>query len=65
MFVPVAVSLYCEMIMQSLGGYPGIKVGGYTVNSLRYADDIVFIAEKKEDFQHLFGIVEEERNVWN
>ncbi|GFR88798.1 spatacsin [Elysia marginata] len=46
--------------MQNLENCPGIKVGGYNVNNIRYADDTVFIAENKDDLQKLLNIVEEE-----
>ena len=39
---PDLFSLYNEIIMRNLGGYPGIKVGG------QYADDTVLIAGKKK-----------------
>ena len=57
---PDLFSLYSENIM--LGGYPGMKVGGYNVKKLRYADDILLIAEnnkKKNNLQRLLDIVEE------
>ncbi|GFS09268.1 endonuclease-reverse transcriptase [Elysia marginata] len=46
--------------MQNLENCPGIKVGGYYVNNIRYADDTVLIAENKDDLQKLLNIVEEE-----
>ncbi|GFR97409.1 retrovirus-related Pol polyprotein from type-2 retrotransposable element R2DM [Elysia marginata] len=46
--------------MQNLENCPGIKVGGYNVNNIRYADDTVLIAENKDDLQKLLNIVEEE-----
>ncbi|GFS11155.1 endonuclease-reverse transcriptase [Elysia marginata] len=46
--------------MQNLENCPGIKVGGYNVNNIRYADDTVLIAENKDDLQELLNIVEEE-----
>ena len=45
--------------MRNLEGYPGIKEGGHNINSLRYNDDTVLIAENKEDLQQLLDIVEE------
>ncbi|GFN96885.1 endonuclease-reverse transcriptase [Plakobranchus ocellatus] len=52
--------LYSEIIMRNLENHPGIKVGGLNINSLRYTDDTVLIAENKEDLQKLLNIVEEE-----
>ncbi|GFR76316.1 endonuclease-reverse transcriptase [Elysia marginata] len=46
--------------MQNLENCPGINVGGYNVNNIRYADDTVLIAENKDDLQKLLNIVEEE-----
>lgn len=57
---PDLFSLYSEEIMRNLDGKPGIKVGGYIFNNLRYADDTVLIAENKEDLQELLNIVEKE-----
>ena len=47
MSFPQTFSLYSEIIMRNLKEYPGIKVGGHNLNSLRYADDTALIAETK------------------
>ena len=60
MLSPDLSSLYSELIMRKLEGYPGNKVGGYEVNKVRYTDDTVLIAENKEDLQQILDIVEEE-----
>ncbi|GFS12153.1 endonuclease-reverse transcriptase [Elysia marginata] len=57
---PDLFSLHSEIIMQNLENCPLIKVGGYNVNNIRYADDTVLIAENKDDLQKLLNIVEEE-----
>ncbi|GFO32339.1 endonuclease-reverse transcriptase [Plakobranchus ocellatus] len=49
-----------RIIMRSLENHPGIKVGGQSINNLRYADDTALIAEIKEDLQKLLNIAEEE-----
>ena len=54
------LSLYSEMILRSIEGYPGIKIGGHKVSNMRYADDAVLIAENKEDLPQLLDITEEE-----
>ena len=54
---PDLLSFYCEMIIQNIEGYPGIKVVGYNVSNLRYTDDTVLIAENKEDLQGLLHIL--------
>ena len=59
---PDLFSIYSEIIMQNLKGYPGIKVGGHNINNLRYADDTVLIAENKEVLQQLLDIVKDERS---
>ncbi|GFN86640.1 retrovirus-related pol polyprotein from type-1 retrotransposable element r2 [Plakobranchus ocellatus] len=46
--------------MRNLENHTGIKVGGQSINNLRYADDTVLIAENREDLQKLLNIVEEE-----
>ena len=38
-------NLYSENIMRHLGGVGGLVVDGYTLNTLRYADDIVLIIQ--------------------
>ncbi|GFN85343.1 endonuclease-reverse transcriptase [Plakobranchus ocellatus] len=57
---PDLFSLYSEIIMRNLDNHSGIKVGGQSINNLRYSDDTVLIAENKEDLQKLLNIVEEE-----
>ena len=42
---PDLFSLYTELVMQELNELKGIKIGGKNVNYIRYADDIVLIAE--------------------
>ena len=49
-----------EIILQNLGGYPGIKEGGHNVNYLRYAYGTVLIAENEEDLLKLLHTVEDE-----
>ena len=48
MLSPDIFSLYSEIIMQNLEGYPGIKVGGLNLNNLRHADDTVLLPKKKK-----------------
>jgi hypothetical protein len=38
----------------------GIKVGGRTINNLRYADDTTILAEDKEDMRKLLKKIKEE-----
>ena len=60
-FSPDLFSLYSEIIMWNLDGYPGIKIGGHYVNIFRYT---VLIAENKEDLQQLLDIVQGESNKY-
>ncbi|GFS13080.1 endonuclease-reverse transcriptase [Elysia marginata] len=41
-------------------GLRGIQIGGHIINNLRYADDIVLIAENAKDLKRLLDIVREE-----
>ena len=46
-----------EIIMRSIDGKGGFRVGGTVINNLRYADDTVIIAETEEELQQLIDIV--------
>ena len=39
--------------MRALEGMPGIKVGGYNMNNIRYADDTVLIADNEKELQEM------------
>ena len=41
--------LYSEIIMRSVKGYPGIKVGGHNVNNLRYAMMALYSLQKTKN----------------
>ena len=58
MLLPLSLSLYSEIILQTLG-YPGIKVRD-NVNNLRHAIDTVLTAANEEDLQQSSVIVEED-----
>ena len=49
-------SLYSELVMQNLGGYPGFQVGHET-NKLRHVDCIVFIVIKNQNIENLEHLV--------
>ncbi|GFR75789.1 endonuclease-reverse transcriptase [Elysia marginata] len=59
-FSPDLFSLYSKFIMRNIEGLRGIHIGGHIINYLRYADDIVLIAENTKDLQCLLDIVREE-----
>src|SRR5579872_5857186 len=44
--------------MRHLNGIGGLIVGGYTLNELRYAYDIVLIAQSKEKLQEMLNIID-------
>ena len=46
---------------QCLEGMPGIKVGGYNMNTIRYADDTVLIADNENELQEMLDPVVRER----
>ena len=43
--------------MRALEGMPGIKVGGYNLNNIRYADDTVLIADNENELQEMLDTV--------
>ena len=49
--------IYSEIIMRALKGMPGIKVGGYNMNNIRYADDTVLIADNENELQEMLDTV--------
>ena len=50
-------SLCSEVILRSL---EGVKIGGITIDSIRFADDTVLIAESEKNPQKLFDAVEKQ-----
>ena len=56
MLSPDLFSPYNDIIMQSLEGYPRIKVGGHNVHHLRYAAAVLI--------RHLWRRKQKEK-VWN
>ena len=42
---------------RALEGMPGIKVGGYNMNNIRYADDTVLIADNENELQEMLDTV--------
>ena len=57
---PDLFNIYSEMILRELEDIEGTKIGGYTCNNLRYADDIVLIASSEEDFQRMINVISKE-----
>ena len=57
---PDLFNLYSETILRELDGMPGLKIGGKTINNLRYGDVTLLIAENEKDLQNLLNIVKNE-----
>ena len=53
---PCLFNFYAEYIMRNAGleeAQAGIKIAGRTINNLRYADDIILMAESEEELKSL------------
>lgn len=57
---PDLFSLYSENIMRTIQDLPGISIGGYNINNLRYADDTVLIANSEVNLQKLVSTINTE-----
>ena len=60
---PCLFNLYAEYIMRNAGldeAQAGIKIVGRNINSLRYADDTILMAESEEELKSLLMKVKEE-----
>ena len=60
---PCLFNVYAEYIMQNAWlneAQAGIKIAGRNINNLRYADDIILMAERKEKLNSLLMEVKEE-----
>ena len=60
---PCLFNLYAEYIMKNAGvdvAQAGIKIAGRNINNLRYADDIILMAESEEELKSLLIKVKEE-----
>ena len=59
---PCLFNLYAEYTMQNAGldeAQAGIKIVGRNINSLRYADDTILMAESEEELKSLLMKVKE------
>ena len=59
---PCLFNLYAEYIMRNAGleeTQAGIKIAGRNINNLRYADDIILMAESEEELKSLLMKVKE------
>ena len=50
-----------EQQISSKEAQAGIKIAGWTINNLKYADDITLMAESKEELKSLLMKVKSER----
>ena len=64
---PCLFNKYAEYLMRNAGleeAQTVIKIAGRNINNLRYADDINFMGESKEELKSLLMKVKEERKSW-
>jgi hypothetical protein len=59
---PYLLNMYSEYIVRKVGFKDniGIKIGGRTINNLRYADDTTILAKEKEDMEKLLKKLKKE-----
>ena len=57
---PELFSLYTQLVMEEMRDLEGVKVGGKDINNIRYADDMVMMAETEEGLQDLMDKLSEE-----
>ena len=60
---PCLFILYAEYTMRNTGleeAQAGIKIAGRNINNLRYADDMILMAESEEELKSLLMKVKEE-----
>ena len=57
---PDLFSIYSEIILRSIEGVEGIRIGGVNINNIRFADDTVIVADSEEKLQELIDIVKRE-----
>ena len=63
---PCLFNSYAEYVMRNAGleeAQAGIKIARRSINNLRYADDITFMAEREEELKSLLMKVKETENV--
>ena len=60
---PCLFNFYAEYIMRNAGldkAQAGVKIGGKNINNLRYADDIILMAENPKELKNLLTKVKED-----
>ena len=61
---PNLFNLYTEKIFREVEDMNGVNIGGVNINNLRYADDIVLLAEGPMDLQALLTAVNEKNKPY-
>src|SRR5215469_5436117 len=56
---PDLINLYSEMIMREIKELEGIRLNGYNINNIRYADDTVLVADSEKKLQGLLNVLNE------
>ena len=64
---PCLLNILAEQVMRkALQGFPGgFRIGGRTINNLRYADDIVLLATSPEELRELLSHVKRVAKEYN
>ena len=57
---PDLFSLYTQLVMEELRDMDGTRIGGRNLNNIRYADDMVLIADSEEKLHNLTTRLQEE-----
>ena len=57
---PDSFSLYSEVILRSIDKLEGVKVGGVSINNIRFADDTVLVVESEKNLQKLLDAVQKQ-----
>src|SRR5215469_8256654 len=56
---PDLFNLYSEMIMREIKELEGIRLNGYNINNIRYADDTLLVADSEKELQGLLNVLNE------
>src|SRR5215469_7435470 len=56
---PDLFNLYNEMIRREIKELEGIRLNGYNINNIRYADDTVLVGDSEEKLQGLLNVLNE------
>ena len=62
---PCLFNLYTEKIFRQIEDCKGVTIGGLNINNLRYADDIVLLADTMKDLQAILNKVNDNGKVYS